>query len=160
MKGLITKLFTVFLISVFAITYSSASTVPQIKKPSIVFLSPEFPESDFFHTVTKIMQAAASSLGVSLEVVYGNDNPVNILEQGTQIINRKNKADYLVMVNDISSTPVLMKLAHDQGQKTFYLMGLSKPNCMIDIMQKIQLHGLGVCCLMTNNQVISWLRCW
>ncbi len=65
------------------------------------------------------MQAAADNLEVSLEVVYGNNNPNIVLEEGTRVINRKIKPDYLLMVNDIASTPILMKLVHQHGQKTF-----------------------------------------
>ena len=62
MKGRITKLFTVFLIIAFSFSISSASTTTQIKKPTIVFISPDFAESQFFNTVNTIMQSAADDL--------------------------------------------------------------------------------------------------
>ncbi|KAG1694711.1 Sensor protein ZraS [Nymphon striatum] len=72
-----------------------------------------------YPNVIAIMQSAADSLGVSLEVVYGNDSPGTILDVGKSVLNRVERPDYLVMVNDLTAIPRLMEIAQQKGQKTF-----------------------------------------
>lgn len=121
------KLIFIFVINVFVFNPLTALSIDEIKKPSIVFLSPDFEDTHFFKTVIAIMQSAANSLDVSLEVVYGNDNPGTILDIGKSVLNRAERPDYLVMVNDLTAIPRLMEIAQQKGQKTFLFNAAYKP---------------------------------
>lgn len=114
---LVFSLWLVFLIS------SAHPVVSVVSKPKVVFLNPSISESDFFKPVTTIMQAAASSLGIQLEVIYANRNPNKMFLLGKEIINREIKPDYLVMVNDRAVIPKLMQLADTKKVHTVLFNG-------------------------------------
>ncbi|MEB8434512.1 ABC transporter substrate-binding protein [Cocleimonas sp. KMM 6892] len=120
MKRCFIKLISLLVVTgVCAFSYPVLATVSTIKKPSIVFISPDFAESQFFNIVNKIMRDAADDLGISLEILYADDNPTTTIKIGTSVLNRTTRPDYLVMVNEVVATAKLMKLANQLGQKTF-----------------------------------------
>lgn len=106
----------------------SAMSLP-VSSPNIVFLNPSIPTSSFFQPVTSIMKAAAQDLGVNLEVVYANRDPIALLREGEKIIFRDKKPDYLVLVNDTDKIPQLLEMAEQTNIKTVLFNGaLSKAN--------------------------------
>jgi ABC-type sugar transport system substrate-binding protein len=74
------------------------------RQPRVVFLNPGEPfdrgAGPFWSLVAQSMSAAAKSLGVELEVLYGERDHLLMLRQAEQVARRTDPPDYIVVVNE------------------------------------------------------------
>lgn len=101
-------------------------TIPSSKadeKPHVVFLCPSSSDFPFFVKTVSIMKAAAKSLDLKLEVLYGEHDPMVMQQRANELLTRENKPDYLVLVNHRDLTADIMRKADDQGVRTLLFNG-------------------------------------
>jgi len=96
--------------SVLALT-RSASAQPQ---PRVVFLNPGEPfdrgAGPYWSLVAQSMSAAAKSLGVALEVLYGERDHLLMLRQAEEVARRSDAPDYIVVVNEKRAAPQILQM--------------------------------------------------
>jgi ABC-type sugar transport system substrate-binding protein len=89
----------------------SASAQPQ---PRVVFLNPGEPfdrgAGPYWSLVAQSMSAAAKSLGVQLEVLYGERDHLLMLRQAEEVARRSDAPDYLVVVNEKKAAPRIFEM--------------------------------------------------
>ena len=86
---------------------------------SVVFLNPGASTEPFWASYTAFMQAAASSLGMSLEVRYGDRDPHISLSQAREALLGPHRPDYLVFINELYIAPEILRLSEGSGVKLF-----------------------------------------
>ncbi|MEZ5476472.1 MAG: hypothetical protein R3E95_02965 [Thiolinea sp.] len=105
-------------------TETTATTAqPVLKYPHASILLRGRPEDEFFRLVGGVIEAAAKDLGVNAELIYTDRNPIVMLEKGAEILQRPEKPDYLVMINDQDVVPRLMQQADELGVTTVLFNG-------------------------------------
>src|SRR5262245_49975483 len=89
----------------------SASAQPQ---PRVVFLNPGEPfdrgAGPYWSLVAQAMGAAAKSLGVALEVLYGERDHLLMLRQAEEVARRPDAPDYIVVVNEKRAAPQIFQM--------------------------------------------------
>jgi ABC-type sugar transport system substrate-binding protein len=88
---------------------------------SVVFLNPGFSDEPFWVGYSDFMQAAADDLGMQLQVIYGERNPAQLLEQARTLLSRDKELDYLIFVNEMYTAPELLRMFADSPIKLFSL---------------------------------------
>ena len=70
---------------------------------SVVFINPGKKDEIFWLTAARSMEAAASDLGIRLEVIYAERNHLNALLFARQLAERPRgqRPDYLILSNDV-----------------------------------------------------------
>ncbi|MCP4164179.1 MAG: substrate-binding domain-containing protein [Deltaproteobacteria bacterium] len=126
------------IILIFLILYSSTALAAKIK---VTFINPGVSErvhatGGFWAKVSSFMKAAATDLNIELEVLYAERNHLELRELVKKVAVRKNKPDYLIIVNEMRQGGVQLKTAMDAGIKTFMILNtfIRKKN--------IQLYGV------------------
>ena len=117
MKRILILLYLLYLTA-----FPSASAL-EIKIPNVVILIPAEDDDAFFKPLIDIMQVAADDLKIDLEIVYTSRTMVTLKEKGMEIVNRKKKPDYFVMINDRKVIPTLMRIADEKEITTVLFNG-------------------------------------
>lgn len=86
---------------------ASAAPGPAVR---VAFLNPSHADGrDIWPPMTRFMQAAAASLGQSLEVLHADRDRALMLEQARELAARPQPPDYVVLVNEKQQAPALMQ---------------------------------------------------
>lgn len=88
---------------------------------SVVFLNPGHADEPFWRTYSQFMQAAATDLGLHLEVVYAGRNKQRMLQQAHELRTRTPQPDYLLFTNEEYVGPELLRLFADSPSRLFAL---------------------------------------
>ena len=91
------------------------------KATSVVFLNPGYSHERFWVNYSLYMQDAADDLGMQLEVVYGERNAETILQNARALLERPQKPDYVLFVNEQYLGPEILRLLADSGIRLFAL---------------------------------------
>jgi len=86
---------------------------------SVVFLNPGTPTEVFWASYTRIMQAAADDLGLSLQVRYSERSADVAMAQAREVLEGPQRPDYLVLVNELYVAPEIIRLSRGTGVKLF-----------------------------------------
>jgi len=86
---------------------------------SVVFLNPGYSNETFWVSYSRFMQAAASDLGMQLQIQYSERRPELALTQARQVLEGKERPDYLVLVNEQYIAPEIIRLSRNSGVKLF-----------------------------------------
>lgn len=88
---------------------------------SVVFINPGKSNETYWVTVTQVMQQAARSLGMQLEVVYAERNRLLPMELVKEVAQRpeRSRPQYLMITNDYSTAPELLRSVEGSGIKVF-----------------------------------------
>lgn len=88
---------------------------------SVVFINPGKSNEAYWVAVTQVMQQAARSLGMQLEVIYAERNRLLPMELAKEVAQRpaRTKPQYLVMTNDYSTAPELLRTLDGAGIQVF-----------------------------------------
>lgn len=86
---------------------------------SVVFLNPGYSNETFWVSYSHFMQAAASDLGMQLRIQYSERRPELALLQAREVLEGKDRPDYLVLVNEQYVAPEIIRLSRGSGVKLF-----------------------------------------
>lgn len=86
---------------------------------SVVFLNPGYSNETFWVSYSNFMQAAAEDLGMQLRIEYSERQPELALLQARQVLEGKQRPDYLVLVNEQYVAPEIIRLSRGSGVKLF-----------------------------------------
>jgi ABC-type sugar transport system substrate-binding protein len=85
----------------------------------------------FWHNVSSFMKAAAEDLNIELEVLYAERNHIKLTRLVQEVANRKNKPNYLIIVNEMRQGGIQIKTAVNAGIKTFMMLNtLVEKDCV------------------------------
>ena len=101
--------------------------------PDVVFVSPSGPANSFWHPATEFMQQAANNLGVSLQVIYTEEDHTKMIDEVRNLCLRAKKPDYLVLVNHRDATPFAIREADNCGIQTVLYNGAFAPETRADL---------------------------
>lgn len=76
---------------------------------SVTFLNPGGKGDPFFQKLTEFMYIAAEDLSIDLEVIYCDRNHIKLEQEIEQIIERKEKSDYLLLINEKNAVAPLLE---------------------------------------------------
>lgn len=92
----------------------SSTTPPQESIPHVVFLNPGEPEDRgkglFWPMTARLMEVAAKSFQIELEVLYAERDHLLMLRQAESVAQRKELPDYIVMVNEKQAAPQMLQM--------------------------------------------------
>lgn len=94
---------------------------PTLKRPQVVFLNPGKSGEVFWDLVSDTMRAAGKQLKVDVEIVNSERNRRMLNDLGMAIVNRAERPDYLILVNEESAATPVIEAANARGIKTFLL---------------------------------------
>ncbi|MFC5698333.1 ABC transporter substrate-binding protein [Pseudomonas sp. GCM10022186] len=86
---------------------------------SVVFLNPGRTNEPFWVSYAQFMQAAASDLGMALDVKFAERDMQRMLDQAREALLGTHRPDYLVFVNEQYSGPEILRLSRGSGVKLF-----------------------------------------
>ncbi len=89
---------------------------------SIVFINPGKSDELFWTMVSDFMKASANDLGINLEIKYGERNFLNDIKIANEIVSRKVKPDYVIIVNEKLVADKLIDLFEKNNIKTFLIL--------------------------------------
>lgn len=87
---------------------------------SVVFLNPGYSNETFWVSYSNFMQAAAKDLGMQLRIEYSERQPQLALNQARQVLEGKQRPDYLVLVNEQYVAPEIIRLSRGAGSSCFW----------------------------------------
>ena len=90
-----------------------------VSAASVVFLNPGKSTEAYWLSYAHFMQAAATDLGMLLQVIYAERNPQLMIEQARALLQGSHRPDYLVFVNEEYAGPEILRLSKDSGVKLF-----------------------------------------
>jgi ABC-type sugar transport system substrate-binding protein len=94
-------------------------------QPRVVFLNPGEPfdrgAGPYWSLVAQSMGAAAKSLGVRLEVLYGERDRLLMMRQAEEVARRSDPPDYVIMVNEKSAAPQMFRMFANSAAKILLL---------------------------------------
>jgi len=88
---------------------------------SVVFINPGRTDEPFWRSVTRFMQPAAQQLDINLEVLYAERDHLKMKALAREVIGRRKKPDYLMIVNEKLAAGDMLKMADKAGIKTLML---------------------------------------
>jgi ABC-type sugar transport system substrate-binding protein len=94
---------------------------------TVVFLNPGFSQEPFWTGYSDFMQAAASDLGINLQVIYGERDPQRILDNAHDVLKSPELPDYLIFTNEMYLGPELLRLFAHTPVKLFALHSTLTP---------------------------------
>jgi ABC-type sugar transport system substrate-binding protein len=94
---------------------------PTLKRPQVVFLNPGKSGEVFWDLVSDTMRAAGKQLKVDVEIINSERNRRMLNDLGMAIVNRAERPDYLILVNEESAATPVIEAANAKGIKTFLL---------------------------------------
>lgn len=90
-----------------------------VEATSVTFLNPGYSHERFWVDYSRVMQDAATDLGLQLEVLYGERDAETILRNAHSVLQRPHKPDYLLFVNELYLGPEILRLLADSGIRLF-----------------------------------------
>lgn len=87
---------------------------------SVTFVNPGGKGDPFFQKMTEFMFLAAEDLNIDLEVIYCDRNHIKIEQELLEIVSRKEKPDYLLLINEKNAVAPLLPQIDSLGIP-FYL---------------------------------------
>lgn len=114
------------LLRVFLAVYLLLSWLPA-QAASVVFLNPGYSTERFWSDYAAFMQDAADDLDMQLQVLYGERDAQIILANAHAVLQRSEKPDYLVFVNEQYVGPEILRLYADSGIKLLALHSTLTP---------------------------------
>jgi ABC-type sugar transport system substrate-binding protein len=107
--------------SLLALTRSAFAQRP----PRVVFLNPgesiERGAGPLWRMVAQFMDAAANSLGMQLEVIYGERDHLLMLRQAEEVAQRVEASDYIIIVNEKLAAEQMLKTLARSPAKVFLM---------------------------------------
>lgn len=97
----------------------SLSLVAGTQAASVVFLNPGSASENFWANYSRVMQAAATDLGLDLRVEYSERSAERALRQARAVLDGPQRPDYLVLVNEQYVAPEIIRLSRGKGVKLF-----------------------------------------
>ncbi len=94
---------------------------------SVVFLNPGNAKETFWLTYSQFMQAAASNLGLQLEIQYAGHSAETAIRQAREALHGPHRPDYLVFVNEQYIAPQILRLSQGSGVKLFMVNSALTP---------------------------------
>lgn len=88
---------------------------------SVTFVNPGKKGEVFWDLVSDSMHAASRSLGVRLEVIWAERSFRRMRELGREVVARKVKPDFLILVNEEAAAAPILEAAEEAGVKTLLL---------------------------------------
>ncbi len=92
------------------------------EKTNISFVNPGREDEAYWLMVSSFMTAVAAQLDLNLEIVYAERNHIKQIEMSKKILDRENKPDYLIVVNEKSVAPEIISYAESKSVKTFLIL--------------------------------------
>ena len=86
---------------------------------SVVFLNPGKSTEAYWLSYAHFMQAAATDLGMPLQVIYAERDPQRMVEQARALLQGSHPPDYLVFVNEEYAGPEILRLSKGSSVKLF-----------------------------------------
>ena len=86
---------------------------------NVVFLNPGKSTEAYWLSYAQFMQAAATDLGMPLQVIYAERDPQRMIEQARAVLQGANPPDYLVFVNEGYAGPEILRLSKGSQVKLF-----------------------------------------
>lgn len=86
---------------------------------SVVFLNPGRSDEAFWVEYSSYMQQAAADLGLDLQVLYGERTVKGVLDLAREVLERKQKPDYLLFANEQFVGPEILRMYTGSGIKLF-----------------------------------------
>jgi len=86
---------------------------------TLVFLNPGHATEPFWQGYSQLMQVAARNLGMELTVHYGERDPQITLAQAHEVLQASQRPDYLLVVNEESVAPQILRMAEGRGVTVF-----------------------------------------
>lgn len=95
---------------------------------SVVFINPGKSDEAYWVAASNAMQKAANSLGMQLQVMYGERNRLEPIAIAQSVAQRKpaDRPDYVIFSNDYGVAPSVLRTLEDTGIKVF--MAFSGPH--------------------------------
>lgn len=124
---------------------------------SVVFLNPGFSSERFWVDYSAFMQDAADDLGMQLHVLYGERDPQTILANARLVLQRSEKPDYLVFVNEQYLGPQILRLYADSGIKLFALHSTLTPEQQSRLGGSREKYRNWIGSLVTNDEEAGYL---
>lgn len=107
---------------------AQAARQPLARAPaSVIFLNPGHADESFWVVYSDFMRAAADSLGMRLQVVYGERDTRRLLESARRIRALEPAPDYLLFVNEMYTAPELLRIFEGSSVKLFSLHSTLTP---------------------------------
>src|SRR5690606_8986557 len=97
------------------------SVVQASASERMVFINPGARGEDFWESVTRSMEAAASQLGIELDVKWAGRNKINMQTLGIAEANSKEKPRVLILVNEERAAMPILEAAEAAGVNTVFL---------------------------------------
>ncbi|WP_449432188.1 ABC transporter substrate-binding protein [Pseudomonas putida] len=97
----------------------SLPLVASAQAASVVFLNPGYANERFWAGYSRVMQAAADDLGMTLRVEYADRSAELALSQARALLDGPQRPDYLILVNEQYIAPEILRLAQGTGVKLF-----------------------------------------
>ncbi|WP_405123486.1 ABC transporter substrate-binding protein [Pseudomonas sp. M20] len=95
---------------------------------SVLFLNPGSTQEAFWVSYSQFMQAAAEDLGIDLQILYSQRQPELTLAQARLALQRPNRPEYLIFVNEQYVAPQILRLAENSGVKLFMVNAALTPD--------------------------------
>jgi len=84
--------------------------------------NPSHTTGGFWYNVSSFMEAAAEDLNIDLEILYAERNHIKLTRLVHKVVKRKDKPDYLIIVNEMKQGGIQLKAAVDNGIKIFMML--------------------------------------
>ncbi|WP_439888516.1 ABC transporter substrate-binding protein [Pseudomonas sp. MBLB4123] len=124
---------------------------------SVVFLNPGYSDEPFWVGYSDFMQAAATSLGMRLRVIYGERDPKLLLSNARQVLADAEQPDYLLFVNEMYTGPELLRLFADSRIKLFSLHSTLTPEQQALVGGTREHYGNWIGSLVPNDKEAGYL---
>lgn len=85
----------------------------------LLFINPQKKELEFWQETTDFLQTAADNLGIELQVVYGEGNPLRAAQLAKELTQSDTKPEYLMHVMGMGYGHRTLQLSHDAKIKSF-----------------------------------------
>jgi len=112
-------LFRIILIGIIAFPLICATQALAQGVFRVAFINPGAVDDPFFSSLTYMMQDAASDLNVDLEVIDASASHMDVWRRGHEVLDRRQRPDYLLLINDHDVLDSVIKRADQLGVKTF-----------------------------------------
>lgn len=124
---------------------------------SVVFLNPGYSTERFWVDYSVFMQDAADDLGMQLQVLYGARDSQTILANARSVLQRREKPDYLIFVNEQYLGPEILRLYADSGIQLFALHSTLTPEQQAHLGGSRGKYRNWIGSLVTNDEEAGYL---
>ncbi|QIQ69695.1 ABC transporter substrate-binding protein [Pseudomonas coronafaciens] len=86
---------------------------------SVVFLCPGFETDGYWRPYARVMQVAADTTGMSLEIRYTDRDTRKLVAMAREALQGSERPDYLLFSNELNVAPEMLRLSQGSGVKLF-----------------------------------------